>query len=175
MLQLSDRSPNNLREPADDEPAEEAEPAEQAEPPPPLQEDFDAGLTFGKSLLARFTSPVIDDPGLPSADVLVVICATLALSSLALSAPAGVPRPGWLAPLAGAPAWRGLPYIVPAFVHGTGLALCWVPGALAAEAFAAEAYMGTLGEAVHPNPNPNPNPNPKGACIHGHAGRGGTP
>ena len=121
---------------------------EASRPAEDLQEDFDAGIDYGKRIVSRFATPVIDDPGLPISDALVVICATLGLASLCLSAPPGVPRPGWLAPLAGAPGWRGLPYILPAFAHGAGLALCWLPGALAAEAFEQGAYRGTWGEAL---------------------------
>ncbi|KAL1508423.1 hypothetical protein AB1Y20_004530 [Prymnesium parvum] len=112
------------------------------------REDFEAGVDFGKSLRSRFVSPVIDDPGLPYADALVVISGTLTLSILILSGILPVGRPGWLTPLPGMEGWRGVPYILPALAHGSGMALCWLLGALAARAFESEAYSAGLGEAI---------------------------
>ena len=60
------------------------------------KEDFDAGVEYGKGIAGRFFSPVIDDPGLPYADSLVVICGTLSFAILVLSGTLPVPRPGWL-------------------------------------------------------------------------------
>ncbi len=125
----------------------EPEGAEKAEvePEESLEEAYNAGLEFGKDIKSRFAAPRIDDPGLPYADSLVCICGSLFLASLGLT---GIlPRQTWLEPLAIAPAWRGLPYIVPACSHGAGLAACWILGALAAEAFERGAYMGTWQEA----------------------------
>ena len=117
-----------------------------AEPPEEtLEEAYNAGLEFGKDIKKRFAAPRIDDPGLPYADALVCICGSIFLASLGLT---GVlPRQTWLQPLDIVPAWRGLPYIVPACSHGAGLAACWILGALAAEAFERGAYLGTWQEA----------------------------
>ena len=113
-----------------------------------VQKEFEAGQAFGKSIRARFLNPKIDDPGLPYADSLVVVCGALFVASLGLVG--GIPRPSWLFALLppGVEPIRGLPYILPAFSHGAGLAACWVLGALAANAFEAGAYMGTLSEAI---------------------------
>jgi hypothetical protein len=115
---------------------------------PDLEADFKAGIDFGKKIRSRFLSPQIDDPGLPFADSLVCVCGSLFVAAIALKG--GIPFPGWLAPLPGVPVdgYRGLPYILPAFSHGTGLAFCWLLGALAASAFEAEAYMGSWQEAL---------------------------
>lgn len=112
------------------------------------RQDFDAGLDFGKGIASRFISPVIDDPGLPYADMLVVMSGTLVLSILILSSALPVPLPGWLTPLPGMEGLRGLPYILPAIEHGSGLALCWLLGAVAARAFESEAYSSSLGNAI---------------------------
>ena len=117
-----------------------------ADPPEEtLEEAYNAGLEFGKDIKRKFAAPRIDDPGLPYADALVCICGSIFLASLGLT---GVlPRQTWLQPLDIVPAWRGLPYIVPACSHGAGLAACWILGALAAEAFERGAYLGTWQEA----------------------------
>ena len=65
-----------------------------------------------------------------------------------LSASSALFRPSWLFPLPGVPPLRSLPYILPAVSHGAGLAGCWLLGALAANAFEKEAYMGTLGDTL---------------------------
>ena len=136
---LSEQQPS-LPPPQNDE--------EPAESESSLEDDYKAGVAFGKDIISRFTSPVIDDPGLPYADSLVCICGSLFVSSVALKGL--LPRPSWLVPFlpAGVEGIRGLPYIVPAWTHGAGLALCWTLGALAASAFERGAYMGTLPEAI---------------------------
>ena len=117
-----------------------------ADPPEEtLEEAYNAGLEFGKDIKRKFAAPRIDDPGLPYADALVCICGSIFLASLGLT---GIlPQQTWLQPLTIVPAWRGLPYIVPACSHGAGLAACWILGALAAEAFERGAYLGTWQEA----------------------------
>ena len=116
--------------------------------PPSYEEEYEAGLAYGKSIRDRFMRPKIDDPGLPYADTLVCVCGALFVASLGLTG--RIPRPGWLFPLLppGVEGIRGLPYIIPAVSHGTGLAVCWVLGALAAEAFESGAYSGTLSECI---------------------------
>lgn len=113
-----------------------------------MQEDFDAGVEYGKSIVSRFTQPRIDDPGLPYADSLVCICGAMFVAALGLKGI--IPQPSWLFPLLpdGIAPIRGLPYIVPAVSHGAGLAACWLLGALAAGAFSSEAYCSTLGAAL---------------------------
>ena len=92
----------------------------------------------------RFVNPVVDDPGLPYADSLVVVSATL-LAIVSLST--GV-RPSWLVALPGAPEWRALPYVLPAVAHGCQLAICWLLGAFAASAFEKGAYTDGWQEAL---------------------------
>lgn len=115
---------------------------------PDLKDDYDAGLAFGKDIRRRFAAPRIDDPGLPYADSLVCICGTLFVAMIAVKGV--IPLPTWLEPLPGTalPGTRGLPYIFPAFRHGSALAACWLLGALAASAFEREAYSASLREAV---------------------------
>ena len=118
-----------------------------------LEDEFDAGLEYGMRLRARFFAPRVDDPGLPLADALVCIGGCLFIAQWALNpavpAELKIPPPSWLAPMPMPPGnWRGLPYILPALVHGSELAVCWVLGALAASAYEAEAYMGSLQEAL---------------------------
>ena len=129
-------------------PPPEDDDSEPAPPPLDVEAEYEAGLAFGKSLRDRFLRPRIDDPGLPYADALVCICGALFVASLGLVG--GIPRPSWLFALLppGVEPIRGLPYIVPAFSHGTGLAACWLLGALAASAFESDAYTGTLREAL---------------------------
>lgn len=126
------------------------EPVPPPSAPPPLdvREEFEAGRQFGKSIRDRFTAPRVDDPGLPYADALVCICGALFVASLGLTG--SIPRPSWLFALVppGVEPIRGIPYILPAFSHGVGLASCWILGAYAANAFEADAYTGTLREAV---------------------------
>ena len=90
--------------------------------PPSYEEEYEAGLAYGKSIRDRFMRPKIDDPGLPYADTLVCVCGALFVASLGLTG--RIPRPGWLFPLLppGVEGIRGLPYIIPAVSHGTGLA-----------------------------------------------------
>ena len=121
------------------------------ERPPPepersLQEELEAGKAFGKQIRDRFLQPRIDDPGLPYADSLVCLCGALFVASISIVGI--IPRPSWLFPLPGVPPLRSLPYILPAVSHGAGLAGCWLLGALAANAFEKEAYMGTLGDTL---------------------------
>lgn len=107
---------------------------------------FDAGVAFGKNVSSRFFSPAIDDPGLPLADSLVVISGSLFIAYIVLAA--GLPRPSWLVPMAGIPNVRALPFILPTLAHGSALSVCWLLGALAAQAFESGAYMGSWREAL---------------------------
>ena len=128
--------------------ATEPPPEPPEEPPEPvdLQQDFEAGQRYGREIRDRFVNPVVDDPGLPYADSLVVVSATLLLAIVSLST--GAPRPSWLVALPGAPEWRALPYVLPAVAHGCQLAICWLLGAFAASAFEKGAYMDGWQEAL---------------------------
>ena len=119
-----------------------------ADEPRDLKSDFDAGVAFGQDIKRRFVRPRVDDPGLPFADALVVICGSLFVAGLGLTGT--LPRQSWLEPLPGTAVdgLRGLPYILPAFTHGSALAACWTLGALAASAYESEAYIGSMREAL---------------------------
>jgi hypothetical protein len=95
-----------------------------------------------KSILQRFVSPQIADPGLPIADVLVaqIIAPSVQLAWLISQ---GAPRPSWLQPLLTSSAElftapRGS-LLAPLLIHGAALASCWLLGALAAQAYRVEA------------------------------------
>lgn len=88
-----------------------------------LYEEFVRGKEYGNQLRERFTKPLISDPGLPYADVLTVISATLLVSVVTIGL--GLPLPSWLYPLEGVPQWRAIPYVLPALAHGSMLACCW--------------------------------------------------
>ena len=55
----------------------ELEPPPREEEPVDLLGEFDAGMAYGRQIKARFTSPRIDDPGLPFADALVCVSGSL--------------------------------------------------------------------------------------------------
>lgn len=96
------------------------------------------------SLLQRFLEPKIDDPGLPLTDILVaqIVAPTFQIYWLVLNQ---APLPSWLQPISSyfgeAPelAPRGS-LLAPALIHGAGLAVCWLLGALAAKSFEQEAF-----------------------------------
>jgi hypothetical protein len=111
-----------------------------------LVQEFKRGVSFGNSMKERFTTARIDDRGLPIADALICVGASVFVSTVVLAL--GIPRPSWLVPAPWVPRWRSLPFLVPALSHGTKLAACWIPGALAARAYEAEAYDGSVKEAV---------------------------
>jgi len=107
---------------------------------------FEAGKNYGSSVRERFTAPTVDDPGLPYADALTSISATLLVAGLSLSGL--IPPVTWLQPAEWMPAWRALPYIPPALIHGTQLATCWTLGALAANAYDRAAFCADLGTSL---------------------------
>lgn len=111
-----------------------------------LYQSFDDGKLLGAQYRDRFLRPVIDDPGLPYADVLVCLSTTMAVAYVVLYS--GIPRPSWLTPLAGVPPIRALPFILPVIAHGSALAFCWLLGALAASAFERRAFCDSLGETL---------------------------
>ncbi|KAL3788356.1 hypothetical protein HJC23_009162 [Cyclotella cryptica] len=96
------------------------------------------------SILQRFVSPVIDDPGLPLTDALLaqIVAPSLQIFWIFL---VHAPSPSWLRPLSSyfgeAPelAPRGS-LLAPTLIHGAGLAVCWLAGALAARMYEKEAF-----------------------------------
>lgn len=84
--------------------------------------------------------PRVDDGAVPLTDALVAGCVAPTLATfgwLAVGA-LGAPRPTWLA-LAG----RGRGGLLqPVLVHGCALTACWIGGALSAEAYTEERYLG---------------------------------
>ncbi|KAL7543412.1 hypothetical protein ACHAXR_013034 [Thalassiosira sp. AJA248-18] len=96
------------------------------------------------SLFQRFLSPQIDDPGLPLTDVLLaqIVAPTFQIYWLLLN---HAPNPSWLQPIGSyfgeAPelAPRGS-LLAPTLIHGAGLAVCWLAGALAAKMYEREAF-----------------------------------
>ena len=95
-------------------------------------------------LLQRFLSPKIDDPGLPLTDVLLsqIVAPTLQLYWIFV---VQAPLPSWARPISSyfgeatelAP--RGS-LLAPTLIHGAGLAVCWLAGALAAKSFERDAF-----------------------------------
>jgi hypothetical protein len=95
-------------------------------------------------LFQRFLSPQIDDPGLPLTDVLLaqIVAPTFQLYWVFI---AHAPLPSWARPISSyfgeatelAP--RGS-LLAPTLIHGAGLAVCWLAGALAAKSFERDAF-----------------------------------
>ena len=103
----------------------------------------------GGSILDRFTSPVIDDKGLPLADSLLsqIVAPTMQITWLTI---AHAPIPSWL--YSASSTSNGMLFtttatsstsgllIVPTLIHGAGLTLCWVLGCLAAKNYESDAF-----------------------------------
>jgi hypothetical protein len=94
--------------------------------------------------LNRFLSPQIDDPGLPLTDILFaqIVAPTLQLYWVFITQS---PLPSWATPIssyfgeAAELAPRGS-LLAPTLIHGAGLAVCWLAGALAAKSFERDAF-----------------------------------
>jgi hypothetical protein len=107
------------------------------------------------ALLQRFLSPKIDDPGLPLTDVLLsqIVAPTLQLYWIFV---VHAPLPSWARPIssyfgeAAELAPRGS-LLAPTLIHGAGLAVCWLAGALAAKSFERDAF--TLSSVDNNNNN----------------------
>lgn len=99
------------------------------------------------NILDRFTSPKIDDAGLPLADSLLsqIVAPTMQITFLSI---AHAPIPSWLYSttsansgmlFASSAPTSGL-LIVPTLIHGAGLTVCWIMGCLAAKNFESDAF-----------------------------------
>ena len=91
-------------------------------------------------IIRRFTSPIIDDPGLPLSDVLIaqVIAPSLQIAWISVQ---HAPQPSWLQPIFDTSVLysnRGV-LLAPALIHGAALASCWITGALAAKSYERKA------------------------------------
>lgn len=97
-----------------------------------------------KSILERFTSPRIDDAGLPISDALFaqIIAPTVEVFWLTVNRS---PFPTWLSPITKEPGMlftapvQGA-LLVPTLLHGAGLAMCWFLGALASRSYESDAF-----------------------------------
>ena len=113
---------------------------EQSEPPQLMKDDN----SNTNDLFQRFLSPKIDDPGLPLTDVLLsqIVAPTFQLYWVFI---AHAPLPSWARPIssyfgeAAELAPRGS-LLAPTLIHGAGLAVCWLAGALAAKSFERDAF-----------------------------------
>ena len=116
---------------------------EQPETPQQLMDD-DNNNNDINDLFQRFLSPKIDDPGLPLTDVLLsqIVAPTFQLYWVFI---AHAPLPSWARPIssyfgeAAELAPRGS-LLAPTLIHGAGLAVCWLAGALAAKSFERDAF-----------------------------------
>lgn len=96
-----------------------------------------------QEIFSRFTSPIIDDPGLPLSDGLVaqVIGPSLQLALRGVLWPQ-LPLPSWATMMNTSSSLlfdnRPGTLLVPTLIHGAALALVWLLGALAAEAYRQE-------------------------------------
>lgn len=111
---------------------------------PPALHMADPQNQGDRGLLSRFTDPIIDDPGLPLADVMVsqIISPSLQVFWLSL---VGAPTPTWLKPIFDNALWQTQGSLfAPTLIHGAGLAFCWLMGALAAQAYRKEAFDPTV-------------------------------
>jgi hypothetical protein len=99
-----------------------------------------ASKSAASDITRRFTSPIIDDPGLPLSDVLVAQVVAPSLQIAWISAQ-HAPQPSWLQPIFDTSVLytnRGV-LLAPALIHGAALASCWITGALAAKAYERKA------------------------------------
>mmetsp|Transcript_21619 Transcript_21619/g.38721 ORF Transcript_21619/g.38721 Transcript_21619/m.38721 type:complete len:314 (+) Transcript_21619:159-1100(+) len=106
--------------------------------------NYNDNIQTSNSLFQRFLSPKIDDPGLPLTDVLLaqIVAPTFQIYWLLLN---HAPNPSWLTPIssyfgdAAELAPRGS-LLAPTLIHGAGLAVCWLAGALAAKMYERDAF-----------------------------------
>ena len=103
------------------------------------EDDPDTEGNAVRTIADRFLSPRVDDIGLPLADALVaqIVAPSFQVFSIAITR---APLPTWLQPATSQLFWFKGALLVPTLIHGAGLACCWTLGALAAEAYAREAW-----------------------------------
>jgi hypothetical protein len=91
------------------------------------------------TIFNRFTSPIIDDKGLPLADALVaqVVAPSIQVFWLGVS---HAPLPSWLRPISPQIFPTRGSLIAPTLIHGAGLAACWLAGGLAGKAYEQDAF-----------------------------------
>jgi hypothetical protein len=126
---------DNVGRSNDDDENEEHENENDAAPPPSYP-----------NFLRRFTDPIIDDPALPLTDALMsqIVAPTLQVYWLVVN---GSPRPTWLASTAVVGRYSNTDahflagsMLTPVLIHGAGLAVCWIMGALAANMYEGRSY-----------------------------------
>lgn len=96
-----------------------------------------------RSMLDRFTSPVIDDAGLPITDALMAQIVAPSLQVFWIGLVHG-PSPTWLRPMVQSELFARGSLLAPTLIHGAGLACCWIAGALAAQAYEKRAIDPTV-------------------------------
>lgn len=134
---------------------------EDEQPETPQQLMDDANNNDINDLFQRFLSPKIDDPGLPLTDVLLsqIVAPTFQLYWVFI---AHAPLPSWARPIssyfgeAAELAPRGS-LLAPTLIHGAGLAVCWLAGALAAKSFERDAFTLTNTNNTYDDENNNGN------------------
>ena len=91
------------------------------------------GRAIGRTVVARFASPIVDDQGLIIADALVAGIVAPGLEIITCTA-LGFPLPSW----SGVFGARRL--VAPTLLRGATLSTCWFGGALSARLYARDAY-----------------------------------
>ena len=91
------------------------------------------GRAIGKTVVARFASPIVDDQGLIIADALVagIVAPGLEIITCTLT---GFPLPSWSS------VFGARRLVAPTLLRGATLSTCWFGGALSARLYARDAY-----------------------------------
>ena len=93
------------------------------------------GRAIGKTVVARFASPIVDDQGLIIADALVAGIVAPGLEIITCTALGlGVPLPSWSS------VFGARRLVAPTLLRGATLSTCWFGGALSARLYARDAY-----------------------------------
>lgn len=87
-----------------------------------------------RSILNRFSNPIIDDPAMPltEAGLVQIVAPTLQLFWIVSL---DSPYPSWAQPLVDTTFTSRGAFLAPTLIHGAGLACCWLLGCLAAKAY----------------------------------------
>ena len=91
------------------------------------------GRAIGKTVVARFASPIVDDQGLIIADALVAGIVAPGLEIITCTA-LGFPLPSWSS------VFGARRLVAPTLLRGATLSTCWFGGALSARLYARDAY-----------------------------------